>query len=88
MCMPIIVIKVFSYQALNDNYRISVKIITRTGTHEYRQQQLKLTTLESSWDFKFGVESSSAIKGPRCFIEQETLLSLLSTGWFQERIRA
>ena len=25
---------------------------------------------------------------PRCFLEQETLLSLLSTGWFQERIRA
>jgi len=32
--------------------------------------------------------SSSPIKGPRCFLEQETLLSLLSTGWFQERIRA
>ena len=30
----------------------------------------------------------SSIKGPRCFLEQETLLSLLSTGWFQERIRA
>jgi len=26
------------------------------------------------------------IKGPRCFLEQETLL--LSTGWFQEQIRA
>ena len=25
---------------------------------------------------------------PRCFLEQETLLSLLSTGWFHERIRA
>jgi len=23
---------------------------------------------------------------PHCFLEQETLLSLLSTGWFQERI--
>ena len=34
------------------------------------------------------VVSSSAIKGPRCFLEQETLLSLLSAGWFQERIRA
>ena len=31
--------------------------------------------------------SSSHIKTPRCFIEHETLLSLLSTGWFQERIR-
>ena len=30
----------------------------------------------------------SLIKGPRCFIEQETLPLLLSTGWFQERIRA
>ena len=28
------------------------------------------------------------IKGPRCFLEQETVLSLLCTGWFQERIRA
>ena len=24
---------------------------------------------------------------PRCFLEQETLPLLLSTGWFQERIR-
>ena len=28
------------------------------------------------------------IKGPRCFIKQETLPLLLSTGWFQERITA
>ena len=28
------------------------------------------------------------IKGPRCFLVQETLPLLLSTGWFQERIRA
>ena len=28
------------------------------------------------------------LKGPRCFLEQETLPLLLSTGWFQERIRA
>ena len=34
------------------------------------------------------VVDSSPIKGPRCFIEQETLPLLLSTGWFQERIRA
>ena len=27
-------------------------------------------------------------QSPRCFLEQETLFSLLSTGWFQERIRA
>jgi len=31
---------------------------------------------------------SSPIKGSRCFLEQETLPLLLSTGWFQERIRA
>jgi len=29
----------------------------------------------------------SPIKGPRCFLEQETLPLLLSTGWFQEGIR-
>ena len=34
------------------------------------------------------VVGSSPIKGPRCVLEQETLPSLLSTGWFQERIRA
>ena len=34
------------------------------------------------------VVDSSAIKGPRCFIEQETLPLLLSTGWFQKLIRA
>jgi len=30
------------------------------------------------------VMGSSSIKGPRCFLEQETLPLLLSTGWFQE----
>ena len=34
------------------------------------------------------VVGSSHIKGPRCFIEQETLPVLLSTGWIQERIGA
>ena len=34
------------------------------------------------------VLGSSPIKDPRCFFEQETLPLLLSTGWFQERIRA
>ena len=28
----------------------------------------------------------SIIKGPRCFLQQETLPVLVSTGWFQERI--
>ena len=34
------------------------------------------------------VLGSNLIKGPHCFLEQETLPLLLSTGWFQERIRA
>ena len=34
------------------------------------------------------VLGSSPIKDPHCFFEQETLPLLLSTGWFQERIRA
>ena len=34
------------------------------------------------------VVSLSSIKGSRCFPEQETSPSLLSTGWFQERTRA
>jgi len=34
------------------------------------------------------VVGSSLIKGRLCFLEQETLPLLLSTGWFQERIRA
>ena len=33
------------------------------------------------------VMGSSPIKGPHCFLEQETLPLLLSTGWFQERIK-
>ena len=35
-----------------------------------------------------GVVGSSHIKGTRCFLKQETLPLLLSTGWFQKRIRA
>ena len=31
---------------------------------------------------------SSPIKGPRCFLELDSLPLLLSTGWFQERIPA
>ena len=34
------------------------------------------------------VVGSSPIKGPRYFLEQETLPLLLSTGLLQERIRA
>ena len=34
------------------------------------------------------VVGSSPIKDHRCFLEQETLPSLLSTGWFQELILA
>ena len=34
------------------------------------------------------VVGSSPIKGPRCFLEQEMLHLLLSTGWFQKQFRA
>ena len=34
------------------------------------------------------VVDSIPVQGPRCFIEQETLPLLLSTGWFQEWILA
>ena len=34
------------------------------------------------------VVGSSPIKGPRCYLEQDTLPLLLSTGWFQKGIRA
>ena len=34
------------------------------------------------------VVCSNPIKDPCSFLEQETLPLLLSTGWFQERIRA
>ena len=34
------------------------------------------------------VVGSRPIKGPCCFLEQETLPLLLSNGWFQEWIRA
>ena len=32
--------------------------------------------------------SKAPTPSPRCFLEQETLPLLISTGWFQERIRA
>ena len=32
------------------------------------------------------VVGSSPIKGPHCFLEQEALPLLLTTGWFQEWI--
>ena len=34
------------------------------------------------------VVGSSPIKGCRCFLEQETLTLLLSTGWFHEWVCA
>ena len=34
------------------------------------------------------IVGSSPLKGPHCFLEQETLPLLLSTGWFQQHIRA
>jgi len=33
------------------------------------------------------VVDSNTIKGTHCFLEQETLPSLLSTGWFHEQIQ-
>ena len=38
--------------------------------------------------FLLTVVGSSPIKGPRCLLQQERLPLLVSTGWFQERIRA
>ena len=34
------------------------------------------------------VVGSSPTKDSRCFLEEDTLLLVFSTGWFQERIRA
>ena len=35
-----------------------------------------------------GLTCHRTVKGSHCFLEQETLPSLLSTGWFHEQIRA
>ena len=40
------------------------------------------------WLVMWRVVGWSTTKGPRCFLEQDTLSWLLSTGWFQERTRA
>ena len=52
----------------------------------------KLLQYKSGWHSGLHVwlevVGSSRIKGPRCFLEQETLPLLLSTGWFQKLIRA
>ena len=45
----------------------------------------------AKWDARLTrnveVLGSSPIKGPRCFLGQETLPLLFSTGWFQEQIQ-
>jgi len=35
-----------------------------------------------------GIYKHKSFTMPRCFLEQETLQLLLSTGWLQERIQA
>ena len=47
-----------------------------------------LACLSCNWWMPVGVELEPPSKASVCFIEQETLSSLLSTGLFQERIRA
>jgi len=60
-----------------------------------------LTILTVNFSFLFGnvlqfsrehsgslTSRNNPTKGSHCFIEQETVFSLLSTGWFQERIQA
>mgnify|MGYP000099015134 FL=1 len=49
--------------------------VAKAHSGEYKQNMFK--TL-----------SQFTVKGPRCFLEQEALALLRSTGWFQERIRA
>ena len=39
-------------------------------------------------DSKCGDHGFEPHQRPRCFLEQETLHLLLSTGWFQEQIQA
>ena len=41
-----------------------------------------------TWRSNVEVVGSNPIKGLRCYLEQEMLPLLLSTGWFQERVRA
>ena len=51
---------------------------------------MMISFIVAEW-FKGGVAQWNARltrNVPRCFLEQETLSLLLSTGWFQERIRA
>ena len=49
---------------------------------------VNLSAVASRLTRNVGVVGSTPIKVPRCFLEQETVPLLLSTGWFQERIRA
>ena len=67
---------------LNDNlYQYYPSNGLNTGIHEATQWVARLTR-------NVEVVGSSSIKGPRCFLDQETLPLLLSTGWFQGRFRA
>ena len=57
-----------------------MEILTSQGVAWCRHWAARLTR-------NVEVVGSSPIKGPSCFLEQETLPLLLSTGWFQERIK-
>ena len=64
------------------------------GQHRSIKPQPKgqKATVGSASDLVIGgylsVVSSSQFKGSCCFLDQDTLPSLLSTVWYQERIRA
>ena len=57
------------------------RVYNKGGVAQWVARLTRNPWMHVSRDFK-------PIKCSRCFLEQETLPSLLSTGWFQERIRA
>ena len=79
----------FAYFLLPDEYVYTLSVNTNSA---YPVLLLSRIDGVAQWAApltrNMSVLGSSPIKGPRRFLEQETLPLLLSTGWFQKRIRA
>jgi hypothetical protein len=78
------VVKIFSsQQSVLGTMFVSFKKFVASQT--MRKWINKYSKLVISWSLAAWVQTPSGAS--RCFLEEETLHSLLSTGWFQKRIR-
>jgi len=82
------------HQLTNDGrrYKLRVDIVDSGGNNRHESYDDFSVGPHKQFVLHVGAYTGNAGKlntsGPRCFLEQEALPLLLSTGWFQERIRA